>query len=612
MSQLSITDSTGYQAILDAETNFTELYANVDALSAAGIVYAVTAKTANYTITAAQLAGHTIFTNLGAAGAVILTLPAGASNNKVAIYVVAAQKLQVATNGTETIRYEGTQGGAGSTIESSTVGDHWEMFWDGAEWVVMNVTGDPTLDDTTSINVATAAIRGPVELATDAETITGTDTGRAVTPAGLQAKVASATAKGIAELATDAETITGTDAARVVTPANLKAMLGTLTDGGILLGSGAAAITAMDVLADGEIIVGDGTTDPVAESGATARTSLGAAASGANSDITSLTGLTTPLTIAQGGTSNANYSGRNAIINGNFNIWQRGTSFTSTVNTYTADRWYMCGYTGDVTRQASGLDNSEYCLRLRGMTNVTGLANTIELKDTVPLRGKILTLSFYARKGAAFAGTFNGYIANNLSAEQLLITNPTTLGATGDIAGSLTTSWQKFTVTGSAVSTSAYVAGVYFNHNASDSDANNYVEIAQVQLEIGSVATDFEYRQIADELARCRRYYQIYGGTASLNVIGVGYCYATNTANVSLFFSQEMRAAPTITFGSVTGFAIGYGAGSTTSTGITTQNSTVRGALLQPVDTAAPFTIGQSVHLVSAGANGTVAASAEL
>jgi len=49
------------------------------------------------------------------------------------------------------------------------------------------------------------------------------------------------------------------------------------TDGGVLLGSGVAAPTAMAVLADGEIIVGDGTTDPVAESGATARTSLGAA-----------------------------------------------------------------------------------------------------------------------------------------------------------------------------------------------------------------------------------------------------------------------------------------------------------------------------------------------
>lgn len=49
----------------------------------------------------------------------------------------------------------------------------------------------------------------------------------------------------------------------------------TLTDGGVLLGSGTDAITAMAVLADGEMIVGDGTTDPVAESGATLRTSIG-------------------------------------------------------------------------------------------------------------------------------------------------------------------------------------------------------------------------------------------------------------------------------------------------------------------------------------------------
>ena len=49
----------------------------------------------------------------------------------------------------------------------------------------------------------------------------------------------------------------------------------TLTDGGVLLGSGTGAITAMNVLGDGEFIVGDGTTDPVAESGATARASLG-------------------------------------------------------------------------------------------------------------------------------------------------------------------------------------------------------------------------------------------------------------------------------------------------------------------------------------------------
>jgi len=49
----------------------------------------------------------------------------------------------------------------------------------------------------------------------------------------------------------------------------------TLTDGGILLGSGTGAITATAVLTDGQILVGDGDGDPVAESGATLRTSIG-------------------------------------------------------------------------------------------------------------------------------------------------------------------------------------------------------------------------------------------------------------------------------------------------------------------------------------------------
>jgi len=70
-----------------------------------------------------------------------------------------------------------------------------------------------------SINTyADTSTKGLVELATDAETITGTDTARAVTPAGLQAKVSSATVKGIVELAIVSEINTGTDTERAVTP----------------------------------------------------------------------------------------------------------------------------------------------------------------------------------------------------------------------------------------------------------------------------------------------------------------------------------------------------------------------------------------------------------
>ena len=61
----------------------------------------------------------------------------------------------------------------------------------------------------------------------------------------------------------------------------------TFTDGGVLLGSGTGAVTAMPVLTDGQMIVGDGTTDPVAESGATLRTSIGVG----TTDSLVLTGL---------------------------------------------------------------------------------------------------------------------------------------------------------------------------------------------------------------------------------------------------------------------------------------------------------------------------------
>ena len=73
----------------------------------------------------------------------------------------------------------------------------------------------------------------------------------------------------------------------------------TLTDGGILLGSGTGAIKAMSVLTDGQMIVGDGTTDPVAESGATLRTSIGCNPVAGSGSITTTGALGTG-TIASG------------------------------------------------------------------------------------------------------------------------------------------------------------------------------------------------------------------------------------------------------------------------------------------------------------------------
>lgn len=79
---------------------------------------------------------------------------------------------------------------------------------------------------------ASDTVKGKVELATQAEAIAGTSTTLAVTPEGLAATVAAAsvpdateTVKGKVELATTGEATTGTDTVRAVTPAGLKAAI---------------------------------------------------------------------------------------------------------------------------------------------------------------------------------------------------------------------------------------------------------------------------------------------------------------------------------------------------------------------------------------------------
>ena len=89
-----------------------------------------------------------------------------------------------------------------------------------------------------------------------------------------------------------------------------------LTDGGVLLGSGTSAVTAMAVLADSEMIVGDGTTDPVAESGATLRTSIGVG-TGDSPQFTAIElGHASDTTIARSGSGAITVEGTQVLLAG--------------------------------------------------------------------------------------------------------------------------------------------------------------------------------------------------------------------------------------------------------------------------------------------------------
>jgi hypothetical protein len=72
--------------------------------------------------------------------------------------------------------------------------------------------------------------------------------------------------------------------------------------------------------------------------------------------------------------------------------------------------------------------------------------------------------------------------------------------------------------------------------------------ITGVQLEVGSQATGFEYRQYGTELALCQRYALKYNTDAIVFAfIGIGYATTTTNANISLPLPVQMRTAPTVT-----------------------------------------------------------------
>lgn len=103
-------------------------------------------------------------------------------------------------------------------------------------------------------NFDTIAAAVLVELASSAETIAGSLSTKAVTPAGLAAKVSSATAQGLVELATSAEAIAGSDTERAVTPAGLAAVTAKLDIISFSGKNGAGACT-MTGVAVGDVVL---------------------------------------------------------------------------------------------------------------------------------------------------------------------------------------------------------------------------------------------------------------------------------------------------------------------------------------------------------------------
>ena len=240
-------------------------------------------------------------------------------------------------------------------------------------------------------------------------------------------------------------------------------------------------------------------------------------------------------------------SRKNYIMNGNFDIWQKGTSFlTQTTSTTYADRWRTewSGATGNFIQgsftagQTNVPNNPNYYADVAITIANDNVRVGQRIENVYTLAGEVATLTFYAKYTTTAPTSFVVEIKQDFGS-----------GGSPDLftqiatTQTLTTSWTKYTYTFTIPSISGKTTG-----------AGSYLEIypiliplaelcdfqlAQVQLERSSYATNFEYYFLAEELQLCKRYFENYfSGYTGWNINATQTRFGTN-------WTVEKRVAPT-------------------------------------------------------------------
>jgi hypothetical protein len=254
-------------------------------------------------------------------------------------------------------------------------------------------------------------------------------------------------------------------------------------------------------------------------------------------------------------------AGKNKIINGDFAVWQRGTSFTNLLGFF-ADRFQVVP-SGSVTSMTTSQQSFTF-----GAAPVSGYEGEFFARNTITTVGSLTNLDLVQRieNVRTFAGqtVTLSFWAKGDSARNSIVYLEQTFGSGGSTTVysntptlSITTSWVRYSFTISVPSIAGKTIG-----------ANNYLavgirqvvaagsvlDIWGVQLEAGSVATPFQTASgsISSELELCQRYFynvNFQDTTRSIyNLVGNGFTQNSTNAYVVVTFPVSMRIAP----GSVT------------------------------------------------------------
>jgi hypothetical protein len=248
-------------------------------------------------------------------------------------------------------------------------------------------------------------------------------------------------------------------------------------------------------------------------------------------------------------------AGKNAVINGGFDNWQRASSFTN-LHGYTADRWLATGATAVanqvISRQTltpgdlSGTGLKHFLRHaVSGLNGATQISLQHRIENVETFSGQTVTLSFYAKADSA----------RNITA---VLSQHFGSGGSADAGGlqniiSLNTAWARYSITGNLQSITGKTVGASsFVYLAIVMPLSTFtIDITGVQIEAGPVATPFSRAggTIQGELAACQRYYYKIGpsdgSSSSFLYSPLGMANATTQVIVTFPFPQIMRVKPT-------------------------------------------------------------------
>ncbi len=316
-----------------------------------------------------------------------------------------------------------------------------------------------------------------------------------------------------------------------------------------------------------------------------------------------------------------NYAaGKNKIINGDFSIWQRGTSFSNPNGVYAADRWLIGNAvavpTFTVSQQSftpgtapvSGYE-SQYFLRC-AVTNIgssTAQYINTRMEDVRTFAGQTVTISFWAKFDTSRVLQFQ-FIQNFGT------------GGSGDVVVTaqnvtVTNGWARYSASFNIPSISGKTigAGSYLQFMFITPAANYTLDLWGIQVERGTVATAFQTATgtLQGELAACQRYYwRVVNGIEQM--ICNANAYTASDARGVIQFPVTMRTAPNLVVSTGTNYYYFQRNGAQDLfDSLTIYGATTSTALLYN-NTEIASTAGQGGFITSNNASSSVAFNAEL